>query len=65
MLTPSEIFIELEYSTLVSDLYGLMQCILCLICVAPYCNVTVPLVKYCVITQGPYMESHISMKCGY
>ena len=53
MLTASSIFIELIYSTLVSDLYGLMQRILCLIYVAPYFNVTVPLVKHCVITKGP------------
>ena len=32
--------IELKSSTLVSDLYGLMQRILYLISVAPYCNIT-------------------------
>ena len=45
MLIPKNIFIELKPSTLVSDLYGLMKCILYLICIAPYCNVTVPLVN--------------------
>ena len=45
MLTPSEIFIELKYSTLVSNLNGLMRHILCLICVSQYCKFTVPLVK--------------------
>ena len=52
MLTSSDIFFELESSTLLSNLYGLMRRILCLIFVRPYCNVTVPLVKYCVITKG-------------
>ena len=45
MLTPSDIFIELKYSTLVSNLYGLMRHILFLICVAQYFKFTVPLVK--------------------
>ena len=45
MLTTSYIFIELGYSTLISDLYGLMRCILYLIFITPYCNVTVPLVN--------------------
>ena len=52
MLTPSDIFIELEYSFLVSDLYGLMQRKLYVICVSPYCNFTVSLVKHCIITKG-------------
>ena len=38
MLTSSDIFFELKYSTLVSDLYGLIN---------------VPMVKHCVITKGP------------
>ena len=54
MLTPSNIIIELKYSTLGSDLYGLMQRILYLIYVAPYCNITVPLVKHFVI----YIAAH-------
>ena len=51
MLTPSSIFCVFISSTLVSDLYGLMQCILYLLFIAPYCNSTVPLVKHCVITN--------------
>ena len=53
MLTSSEIFIELKSSALVSDLYGLMQLILYLICVALYYKFTMPLVKHCVIAKGP------------
>ena len=53
MLTAPTIFIELKSSTLVSDLYGLMKRILYLIYVAPYCSITVPLVKHYVITKGP------------
>ena len=53
MLTPSNIFIELKSSTLVSDLYGLMQRVLSLISVAPFCKSTIPFVKQCVITKGP------------
>ena len=49
MLAASYIFIELEYSTLVSDLYGLMRRILFLISVAPICNKTVPLFQHLVI----------------
>ena len=51
-LTAWNIFIELKSSTLVSYLYGLMWRIFYLISVAPYCNITVPLVKHCVITKG-------------
>ena len=53
MLTASYIFIELEYSTLASNLYGLMQRILYLIYFAPYCKFTAPSTKHCVITKGP------------
>ena len=53
MLTASSIFIELKYSTLVSDLYYLMQHTLYLIYVAPYCSITVSFIKHCVITKGP------------
>ena len=52
MLTASSIFIELIYSTLVSDLYGLMQHILYLICVTPYRKLTIPLVKNQLIANG-------------
>ena len=53
MLTASYIFIELKSSTLVSNLYGLMRRIICLLSVTPYCNFTVTLVKHYVITKGP------------
>ena len=53
MLTSSEIFIEIEYSTLVSNLYGLIRRILYLIFVGPHCKFTVSLVKHSVITKGP------------
>ena len=53
MLTASNIFIELKSSTLVSNLYGLIRHILCVITVVPYCSITVPLVKHCVITKRP------------
>ena len=45
MLTSSAIFFEFKYSTLVSDLYGLIRLLLYIIFVKPYCNFTVPLVK--------------------
>ena len=51
MLTSSEIYFELKYSTLISNLYGLMRPILYIIYVAPYCKCTVPLVRHCVITN--------------
>ena len=51
MLTALSIFVELKSSTLVSDLYGLIRRILCLIYVEPYCKFTVPLVKHRVITE--------------
>ena len=38
-------------STFVSDVYGLMRCILYLFLVTPHCNETVLLVKHCVITN--------------
>ena len=43
---------ELESSTLVPDLYGLMQLILYLICVTTYCKFTIPLVKNRFIANG-------------
>ena len=64
MLSPSDIFIELQSSTLVSDLYGLMRRILYAICVALYCNFTVPLVKHCFVTKGPlYGVSYLYAVC--
>ena len=54
MLTSSDIYFEIKYSTLVSDLYGLMRRIFCLIFVGTYCNITVPLIKHCVITKGTW-----------
>ena len=45
MLTFSDIFIELESSTLVSYLYGLMRHILHVIFITPYCYVTVTFVN--------------------
>ena len=53
MLTASSIFFELKSSTLVSDLYGLMRRMLCLISVTPYCKITVPFVKRYVFAKGP------------
>ena len=53
MLTWSYVFSGLIYSTFVSDVYGIIRHILCLIFIAPYFSVTVPLVQYCVITNGP------------
>ena len=53
MLTSSDIFIELESSTLVSDLYGLIWRILYLIFIETHCKSTVPFVKKCVITKDP------------
>ena len=38
---------------MVSDLYDLMQRILYLICIIPDCKFTVPLLKHCVIVNGP------------
>ena len=49
----SDTKVEYFISKNMSDLYGLIQPILCLIFVGPYCNITVPLVKHCVITKGP------------
>ena len=53
MLKSSDIFYDLESSTLVSYLYGLIRHIFYTICVAPFCNFTVPLVKQYVFTNGP------------
>ena len=61
MLTSSYIFIE--SSTLVSDLNGLMQRILCLIYVAPICNETMTLFQHTVLSKmRPYMAFHIFMQ---
>ena len=53
MLTLSDIFLKLKYSTLVPDLYVLTQHILYLISVAPICNETMPLVQHQVIPNSP------------
>ena len=63
MLTPSSIFFGLKSSTLVSGLYGLMRHILYIICITPYCNITMSLVKHCVIKKDLYMAFHICMHC--
>ena len=54
MLTQSYIFSGLISSMFVSYLYGLMRCILCVIFTAPYCNMNLPMVKHCVIPNGPW-----------
>ena len=53
MMKASNIFIKLTSSSLVSDLYGLIQHILYLVFVAPYCINTMTLVKHCVVKKGP------------
>ena len=53
MLTSSHIFSGLISSTFVPDLYELIRRILCLICIVPHCNVTVPLVQHGFIANGP------------
>ena len=52
MLTLSHIFSGLISSKFLSDLYGLIRRILFLICIRPYCNFTLTLVKHRVITHG-------------
>ena len=59
MSNPSNIFIDLKSSTLVSNLYGLMRHILHLISVAPYCNITMPLLKHRVITTTPLRDRKV------
>ena len=64
MLTLSYTFIELEPSTLVSDLYGFMRRILYLISVAPILNETLPLVQHRFIKNGPvYGVSYLYAVC--
>ena len=53
---------QLEYSTLVSDLYGLMQRILYVIFVGKVCHLTMPLVNTVLSKMGPYMEFDICMQ---
>ena len=53
MLTTLNIFFEIKSSTLVSNLYGLMRHILCLIFFGAYFNINLPFVKHCVITNEP------------
>ena len=54
---------ELEYSTSVSYLYGLMRHILYLICTAQHCKFTVPLLNTVLSQIGPYMAFNICMQC--
>ena len=56
MLTSSYIFSVLISSKLVSDVYGLMWRILCLIFIQKHCNLTVPLAQHCVLTNGPLYD---------
>ena len=64
MLTLSDIWFKLKPTTLVSYLYGLMQRILYVIFVAPYCKCTVPLSKHCVITNViVYVVSYLFAVC--
>ena len=53
MLASSDIFFEVESSTLVSYLYGLMRLILYVIYVAQFTNFTMLLVKNCVVKNVP------------
>ena len=53
MLTLSHIFSGFISSTLAPYLNGLIQRILCLTCMGPHCNVTVPLVQHGFIENGP------------
>ena len=46
-------FLTITSSTFISDVYGLMWRILYLIFSMPYCNVTMPLVQHCAISNGP------------
>ena len=63
MLILSHIFSGFISSTFVLDLYGLIQHILCLICIRPHCNVTVPLVQLGCIINGPlYGLSNILLR---
>ena len=63
MLTPSHIFPGLIYSTFVSDLYGLIRCILFPIYIGEYCILTVPLIKYRVITNWHlYGDSYLYLE---
>ena len=54
MLTSSYIFLGLMSSTFISDVYGLMQCILIQIFIPPHFKVTVTLVQHYVIKNGPF-----------
>ena len=52
MLTFSYIFSVVISPIYVSDAYGLIQCIIQLICIAPHYNMTMPLVQNSVLTNG-------------
>ena len=63
MLTSPHIFLGLISPKFVSDLYGLIRRILYLN-FGPYCIFTVPLVKHCVIKNGPvYGVSYLYAAC--
>ena len=53
MLKLSHIFLGLISSMFVSGIYALIRRISCLICIGPYCIVTVPLAQHHVITNRP------------
>ena len=60
MLTSSQIFSGLIYSTFVPYLYELIRHLLCQFFIRPHCTVTVPLVQHGFIANGPfYGVSHI------
>ena len=59
ILIPSETFFELESSSLVSDLYDLIQRMLYLIFVRSNCKFTLSFIKHCVIKKGSlYLVSY-------
>ena len=53
MLTSLQICSGFISSTFVPDLYGLIRRVLCLICIRPHLNVTVPLVQHGFIENRP------------
>ena len=60
MLTSSDMLFKIKSSNLVSDLFGLMPRILCLVFVGPSYKFTAPLVKHSVITKGAlYVSSYL------
>ena len=58
------IFQHLISSMFLSDVYGLMKNILCLLFIAPHCNMTVTLVQHYIISNWPlygvsYLKSEL------